>query len=44
MLYVEVESMAELNAIRDELQLNPQLRNLMTHAVLKEFFNTKKQV
>lgn len=37
MLYVEVESMAELNAIRDELQLNPQLRNLMTHAVLKEF-------
>ncbi|WDY54612.1 Lrp/AsnC family transcriptional regulator [Vibrio fluvialis] len=44
MLYVEVESMAELNAIRDELQLNPQLRNLMTHAVLKEFFNTTKQV
>lgn len=40
MLYVEVESMAELNAIRDELQKIPELRHLMTHTVLTEFFNT----
>lgn len=40
MLYVEVESMAKLNAIRDELQSYPQLRHLMTHTVLKELFDT----
>lgn len=42
MLYVEVESMAKLNAIRDELQRNPQLRSLRTHTVLKAFFNSAK--
>lgn len=42
MLYVEVESMAKLNAIRDELQSYPQLRQLITHTVLKELFNTTK--
>ncbi len=42
MLYVEVESMAKLNAIRDELQSYPHLRQLMTHTVLKELFNTTK--
>ena len=40
MLYVEVASMARLNAIRDELQQIPELRHLMTHTVLTEFFNT----
>ncbi|XAW87938.1 Lrp/AsnC family transcriptional regulator [Vibrio sp. CDRSL-10 TSBA] len=43
MIYVEAQSMAQLNAIRDELQQNPQLRNLRTHTVLKELFNTTKQ-
>lgn len=42
MLYVEVESMVRLNAIRDELQRNPQLRSLRTHTVLKAFFNSTK--
>ncbi len=42
MLYAEVESMAKLNAIRDELQSYPQLRHLMTHTVLKELFNITK--
>jgi len=42
MLYVEVESMAKLNAIRDELQSYSQLRQLITHTVLKELFNTAK--
>ena len=40
MLYVEVDSMTRLNAIRDELQKIPELRHLMTHTVLNEFFNT----
>lgn len=40
MLYVEVETMTQLNAIRDELQKIPELRHLMTHTVLTEFFNT----
>jgi len=40
MLYVEVSSMTQLNAIRDELQKIPELRHLMTHTVLNEFFNT----
>ncbi|MEZ8345213.1 Lrp/AsnC family transcriptional regulator [Vibrio splendidus] len=39
MLYVEVESMERLNQIRDRLQSYPELRHLMTHTVLKEFFN-----
>ncbi len=41
MLFVEVPSMQRLNAIRDELQTIPELRHLMTHTVLTEFFNTK---
>ncbi|NVD08424.1 Lrp/AsnC family transcriptional regulator [Vibrio sp. JPW-9-11-11] len=40
MLYVEVDTMTRLNAIRDELQQIPELRHLMTHTVLTEFFNT----
>lgn len=40
MLYVEVETMTQLNAIRDQLQKIPELRHLMTHTVLTEFFNT----
>lgn len=40
MLYVEVETMTRLNEIRDELQRIPELRHLMTHTVLTEFFNT----
>ncbi|MDC5706086.1 Lrp/AsnC family transcriptional regulator [Vibrio europaeus] len=43
MLYVEVDSMTRLNAIRDELQKIPELRHLMTHTVLNEFFNTLGQ-
>ncbi|MFA0112459.1 Lrp/AsnC family transcriptional regulator [Vibrio sp. 10N.261.46.E11] len=39
MLYVEVESMERLNQIRDHLQSYPELRHLMTHTVLTEFFN-----
>ncbi|MBO7911224.1 MULTISPECIES: Lrp/AsnC family transcriptional regulator [Vibrio] len=39
MLYVEVESMERLNQIRDQLQSYPELRHLMTHTVLTEFFN-----
>lgn len=39
MLYVEVESMERLNQIRDQLQGYPELRHLMTHTVLTEFFN-----
>lgn len=38
MLYVEVASMARLNAIRDDLQQIPELRHLMTHTVLTELF------
>ncbi|MGF1722399.1 Lrp/AsnC family transcriptional regulator [Vibrio kyushuensis] len=40
MLFVEVASMARLNEIRDELQSYPELRHLITHTVLTEFFNT----
>lgn len=40
MLYVEVDTMTRLNAVRDELQKIPELRHLMTHTVLNEFFNT----
>ncbi|EGA68714.1 putative transcriptional regulator [Vibrio sinaloensis DSM 21326] len=40
MLFVEVPSMQRLNQIRDELQAIPELRHLMTHTVLTEFFNT----
>ncbi|WP_070971956.1 Lrp/AsnC family transcriptional regulator [Vibrio sonorensis] len=43
MLYVEVDSMARLNEIRDELHTLPELRHLMTHTVLTEFFNTTRQ-
>ncbi len=39
MLYVEVESMEHLNQVRDQLQSYPDLRHLMTHTVLTEFFN-----
>ncbi|UPR58935.1 Lrp/AsnC family transcriptional regulator [Vibrio sp. ED004] len=39
MLYVEVESMERLNQVRDQLQSYPDLRHLMTHTVLTEFFN-----
>ncbi len=39
MLYVEVESMERLNQIRDQLQSYSDLRHLMTHTVLTEFFN-----
>ena len=39
MLYVEVESMESLNRVRDQLQSYPDLRHLMTHTVLTEFFN-----
>ncbi|GAA5646112.1 MULTISPECIES: Lrp/AsnC family transcriptional regulator [Vibrio] len=42
MLYVEVPTMNRLNAIRDQLQQIPELRHLMTHTVLTEFFNTTK--
>ncbi|MBW3695948.1 Lrp/AsnC family transcriptional regulator [Vibrio sp. T187] len=42
MLYVEAPSMARLNQIRDELQAYPDLRHLMTHTVLTEFFNTTR--
>lgn len=42
MLYVEVDSMTRLNQIRDELQQIPELRHLITHTVLNEFFNTLK--
>jgi DNA-binding Lrp family transcriptional regulator len=44
MLYVEVETMTRLNEIRDELQQIPELRHLMTHTVLTEFFNTMQNV
>ena len=41
MLYVEVESMERLNQVRDQLQSYPDLRHLMTHTVLTEFFNKR---
>lgn len=44
MLYVEAPSMNRLNQIRDELQLIPELHQLMTHTVLTEFFNTLNDV
>lgn len=40
MLFVEVESMAQLYRIRDELYTIPELCHLVTHTVLTEFFNT----
>ncbi|MGC9400827.1 Lrp/AsnC family transcriptional regulator [Vibrio genomosp. F10 str. 9ZC157] len=40
MLFVQVESMTRLTEIRDELQSYPELRHLITHTVLTEFFNT----
>ena len=40
MLFVEVPTMTRLNEIRDQLQAIPELRHLMTHTVLTEFFNT----
>lgn len=40
MLFVEVPTMQRLNQVRDELQTIPELRHLMTHTVLTEFFNT----
>ncbi|MGF1754312.1 Lrp/AsnC family transcriptional regulator [Vibrio makurazakiensis] len=42
MLYLEVGSMNRLNEIRDEIQAYPDLRHLMTHTVLNEFFNTTR--
>lgn len=43
MLYVEVESMEHLNRIRDQLHNYADLRQLMTHTVLTEFFNKQTQ-
>lgn len=43
MLYVEVESMEHLNRIRDQLHNYADLRQLMTHTVLTEFFNKQNQ-
>tara|TARA_Y100001956_G_scaffold49904_1_gene48587 strand:+ start:3307 stop:3756 length:450 start_codon:yes stop_codon:yes gene_type:complete len=40
MLFVEAPTMQRLNQIRDQLQTIPELRHLMTHTVLTEFFNT----
>ncbi|MGR5067683.1 MULTISPECIES: Lrp/AsnC family transcriptional regulator [Vibrio] len=40
MLFVEVPNIARLNEIRDHIQRYPELRNVMTHTVLTEFFNT----
>ncbi|EKO3869803.1 Lrp/AsnC family transcriptional regulator [Vibrio harveyi] len=40
MLFVEVPNIARLNEIRDYIQSYPELRNVMTHTVLTEFFNT----
>lgn len=39
MLYVEASSMSRISEIRDHLHTYPELRHLMTHAVLTEFFN-----
>ncbi|EGQ8412511.1 Lrp/AsnC family transcriptional regulator [Vibrio parahaemolyticus] len=40
MVFVEVPNMNRLNEIRDQIQRFPELRHLMTHTVLTEFFNT----
>ncbi|WP_295891833.1 Lrp/AsnC family transcriptional regulator [uncultured Vibrio sp.] len=40
MIFVETHSMERLNEIRDELNAIPELRHLITHTVLTEFFNT----
>jgi DNA-binding Lrp family transcriptional regulator len=40
MIFVETQSMERLNEIRDELNRFPELRHLITHTVLNEFFNT----
>ncbi|EOU2463569.1 Lrp/AsnC family transcriptional regulator [Vibrio navarrensis] len=42
MLYVEVASMTRLNQIREEIQAYPDLKHVMTHMVLNEFFNICK--
>ncbi len=39
MLYVEAESMESLSQFAIQLQSYPDLRHLMTHTVLTEFFN-----
>ncbi|MGD8171866.1 Lrp/AsnC family transcriptional regulator [Vibrio sp. TRT 21S02] len=44
MLFVEVPSMSRLNDIRDQLQQIPELRQLITHTVLTEFFNVDKKI
>ena len=38
-LYLEVESMERLNQVRDQIRSYSDLRHLMTHTVLTEFFN-----
>ncbi|MEZ9232314.1 Lrp/AsnC family transcriptional regulator [Vibrio amylolyticus] len=40
MIFIETPSMERLNEIRDELNAIPELRHLITHTVLTEFFNT----
>ncbi|MFB1074374.1 Lrp/AsnC family transcriptional regulator [Vibrio diabolicus] len=40
MVFVEVPTITRLNEIRDQIQRYPELRHLMTHTVLAEFFNT----
>jgi len=42
MLYVEVTTMTRLNQIREQLQAFPELKHVITHTVLTEFFNTTK--
>ncbi|KKD61706.1 ArsR family transcriptional regulator [Grimontia sp. AD028] len=42
MLYLEVPSMNRINKIREEIQAIPEMKQVVTHIVLTEFFNTTK--
>ncbi|WP_407333964.1 Lrp/AsnC family transcriptional regulator [Enterovibrio sp. 27052020O] len=42
MLYVDVPNMARLNEIREHIQAYPELKQVITHMVLSEFFNTTR--
>lgn len=42
MLYLDVPNMHRLNEIRAEVQAIPDIKQVVTHIVLTEFFNTSK--
>ncbi|RXJ72815.1 ArsR family transcriptional regulator [Veronia nyctiphanis] len=42
MLYLEVPGMSHINKIREEIQAIPEMKQVLTHVVMTEFFNTTK--